>query len=217
MAPPKKPEADKAKKINFTLSPAMFEAFKQKCLQEGKEISKTLQALIETFLNNDQIPSPVSAHTIEGDDKSLIQSLQARIEKLEQEISRNDNPVINTHSINIESTHDETSITQTQKPAIDVSPVAPIEVSPEPITVNSVPGNEVSGKVTPDEIKIIGRGLIAYKKQKGIKNVKKEMNSFFDYDVTRMKAWSEGNNTKSPGRDKYNMIISKLKEAGIEL
>ena len=217
MAPPKKPEADKAKKINFTLSPAMFEAFKQKCLQEGKEISKTLQALIETFLNNDQKPSPVSAHTIEGDDKSLIQSLQARIEKLEQEISRNDNPVINTHSINIESTHDETSIIQTQKAGIDVLPVTPMEVSPEPITVNSVPGNEVSGKVTPDEIKIIGRGLIAYKKQKGIKNVKKEMNSFFDYDVTRMNAWSEGNNTKSPGRDKYNMIISKLKEAGIEL
>jgi len=217
MAPPKKPEADKAKKINFTLSPAMFEAFKQKCLQEGKEISKTLQALIETFLNNDQIPSPVSAHTIEGDDKSLIQSLQARIEKLEQEISRNNNPVINTHSINIESTHDEPSITQTQMPGIDVLPVTPMEVSPEPITVNSVPGNEVSGKVTPDEIKIIGRGLIAYKTQKGIKNVKKEMNSFFDYDVTRMKAWSEGNNTKSPGRDKYNMIISKLKEAGIEL
>ena len=217
MAPPKKPEADKAKKINFTLSPAMFEAFKQKCLQEGKEISKTLQALIETFLNNDQNPPPVSAHTIEGDDKSLIQSLQARIEKLEQEISRNDNPVINTHSINIESTHDETSIIQTQKPGIDVLPVTPMEVSPEPTTVNSVPGNEVSGKVTPDEIKIIGRGLIAYKKQKGIKNVKKEMNSFFDYDVTRMNAWSEGNNTKSPGRDKYNMIISKLKEAGIEL
>ena len=217
MAPPKKPEADKAKKINFTLSPAMFEAFKQKCLQEGKEISKTLQALIETFLNNDQNPPPVSAHTIEGDDKSLIQSLQARIEKLEQEISRNDNPVINTHSINIESTHDETSIIQTQKAGIDVLPVTPMEVSPEPTTVNSVPGNEVSGKVTPDEIKIIGRGLIAYKKQKGIKNVKKEMNSFFDYDVTRMNAWSEGNNTKSPGRDKYNMIISKLKEAGIEL
>ena len=146
MAPPKKPEADKAKKINFTLSPAMFEAFKQKCLQEGKEISKTLQALIETFLNNDQKPSPVSAHTIEGDDKSLIQSLQARIEKLEQEISRNDNPVINTHSINIESTHDETSITQTQKAGIDVLPVTPIEVSPEPITVNSVPGNAVSIK-----------------------------------------------------------------------
>ena len=217
MAPPKKPEADKAKKINFTLSPAMFEAFKQKCLQEGKEISKTLQGLIEMFLNN-QIPSPspVSAH-IEGNDTSVIQELMARIEILEQNQSRNDNPVINTHSINIESTHDETSITQTQKPAIDVSPVAPIEVSPEPITVNSVPGNEVSGKVTPDEIKIIGRGLIAYKKQKGIKNVKKEMNSFFDYDVTRMNAWSEGNNTKSPGRDKYNMIISKLKEAGIEL
>lgn len=145
MAPPKKPEADKAKKINFTLSPAMFEAFKLKCLQEGKEISKTLQTLIEKFLN-DQIPSPVSAHTIEGDDISLIQSLQARIEKLEQEISRNNNPVIDTHSINIESTHDETSITQTQKAGIEVLPATPIEVSPEPIPVNSEPGNEVSNK-----------------------------------------------------------------------
>jgi len=217
MAPPKKPEADKAKKINFTLSPAMFEAFKQKCLQEGKEISKTLQGLIEMFIDEKiPSPSPVSAH-IEGDDTSLIQELMARIEILEQNQSRNDNPVIDTHSINIESTQEETTITSTQKPAIDVLPVTPMDVSPDSVNVNSVATNEVSGKVTPDEIKIIGRGLIAYKKQKGIKNVKKEMNSFFDYDVTRMNTWSEGNNTKSPGREKYLMIISKLKEAGIEL
>ena len=214
MAPPKKPEADKAKKINFTLSPAMFEAFKQKCLQEGKEISKTLQALIETFLNNDQIPSPVSAHTIEGDDKSLIQSLQARIEKLEQEISRNDNPVINTHSINIESTHDETSITQTQKPGIDVLPVTPMEVSPEPITVNSVPGNEVSGKVTPDEMKNISariRNFMYSEKSKGVKVTVKTFKGLYGVDVGDISKWEKGTGSMSPERYQTLMNIVENK------
>ena len=147
MAPPKKPEADKAKKINFTLSPAMFEAFKTKCLQEGKEISKTLQGLIEMFID-EKIPSPapVSAPTIDGNDTSVIQELLSRIEILEQNQSRNDNPVIDTHSINIESTQEETTITSTQKPAIDVLPVTPMDVSPDPVNENSVATNEVSIK-----------------------------------------------------------------------
>lgn len=208
MAPPKKPEADKAKKINFTLSPAMFEAFKQKCLQEGKEISKTLQALIETFLN-DQIPSPVSAHTIEGDDISLIQSLQARIEKLEQEISRNNNPVIDTHSINIESTHDETSITQTQKPGIDVLPVTPMEVSPEPITVNSVPVIVVSSKVTPDEMKNISariRNFMYSEKSKGVKVTVKTFKGLYGVDIGDISKWEKG--TGSMSHERYHSLMN---------
>ena len=219
MAPPKKPEADKAKKINFTLSPAMFEAFKQKCLQEGKEISKTLQALIETFLNNDQNPPPVSAHTIEGDDKSLIQSLQARIEKLEQEISRNDNPVINTHSINIESTHDETSIIQTQKAGIDVLPVTPMEVSPEPITVNSVPGNEVSvkkpvivknsrlNKHFEGDVPVFVQTFEEWMKNKGY--TQKSFQDAYGFSLSAVSKWKNG--SRPLPMDKYDLISAIMK------
>lgn len=204
MAPPKKPEADKAKKINFTLSPAMFEAFKQKCLQEGKEISKTLQGLIEMFIDEKiPTPPPVSAH-IEGNDTSLIQSLQARIEKLEQEISRNDNPVIDTHSINIESTHDETSITPTQNPAIEVLPVTPMDVSPDPVNVNSVATNEVSSKVTPDEMKNISALIRIFLTREKIKQSK--FVDFYNISLKDLSKWEKG--TGSMSRDRYQALMN---------
>ena len=204
MAPPKKPEADKAKKINFTLSPAMFEAFKTKCLQEGKEISKTLQGLIEMFLNN-QIPTPppVSAH-IEGNDTSVIQELLSRIEILEQNQSRNDNPVIDTHSINIESTQEETTITSTQKPAIDVLPVTPMDVSPDPVKPYSVATNEVSGKVTPDEMKNISALIRIFLTREKIKQSK--FVDFYNISLKDLSKWEKG--TGSMSRDRYQALMN---------
>jgi hypothetical protein len=215
MAPPKKNDEDKAKRLNFTIPPALYSAFHQKCRDEGKEISKTLQSLIEMYLNDSMCIDTHQIHTpqIDGSVLSVIQSMQSRIDKLEQEKER----AITPHQIHTQSTLNiiPAPVTEpapepiTQKAGIVVSPVTPMEVSPEPITVNSVPG-----KVTSGEVKIIGQGLIAFRQKTGM-DVKKQMREYFGCDISHMKKWSEGDNAKAPGRDKYNMIMSKLKEAGV--
>lgn len=218
----KKDAGEEFKRINITLDPALFDNVKARLTIEGNSLSGIIARLLTSWMNEEQeqekgtiTPSPVNTTS---DFLQVIDQMKEEITGLRNEVlnlKEKEKHPVKEKQVTLIHTDTHQCIPEpapeiiTQKAGIVVSPVTPMEVSPEPITVNSVPG-----KVTSDEVKIIGQGLIAFRQKTGM-DVKKQMREYFGCDISHMKKWSEGDNAKAPGRDKYNMIMSKLKEAGV--
>lgn len=152
MAPPKKKDEDKSKRLNFTVPPDMYSAFHNRCRSDGREISKTIQELIELFLNDRVCMNTHQINTLKPDDtsSSVIQSLQAQIKTLQAQIDKIElklEPKTNTHQMQIVSTPDEPAETSVipapVTPETGDSSAKPDEpVKPAPITVNPETGDK---------------------------------------------------------------------------
>ena len=215
----KKAEGQKCIRLGFTIEPEMGRAFLDKVQKDGISQSSAFAAMVNSYLSGSIGSIGLIGLTDTNNHQSEIDELKAELKRLSSVVTELQSAKV-ARNTSLTDYIDSTDTTQqTQKPGIDVLPVTPIEVSPEPITVNSVPGNEVSvkkpvivknsrlNKHFEGDVPVFVQTFEEWMKNKGY--TQKSFQDAYGFSLSAVSKWKNG--SRPLPMDKYDLISAIMK------